>query len=125
MEIKWGLVPDMGGMVLLRGLVRDDMARELIYTGRIVDAAEAVAIGLATRVVDDPIAAAMQLAKEFSQKSPTALRAAKRLLSQWSSASDADLLLAESDEQARLLGGEHQIEAVSANLQKHVPVFKN
>ena len=61
----------------------------------------------------------------FRSKSPTALRAAKRLLSQWSSASDADLLLAESDEQARLLGGEHQIEAVSANLQKRVPVFKN
>ena len=123
MEIKWGLVPDMGGMVLLRGLMRDDVARELIYTGRIVDAPEAQAIGLATRVVDDPVAAAMVLAKELTQKSPTALRAAKRLMGHWAIASDQDLLLAESEEQGYLLGAEHQIEAVTANLQKRAPVF--
>ncbi len=35
LEIKWGLIPDMAGMVLMRGLVRDDVARELTYTGRI------------------------------------------------------------------------------------------
>ena len=125
MEIKWGLVPDMGGMVLLRGLMRDDVARELIYTGRIVDAPEAVALGLATRVAEDPVAAAMSLAKELTQKSPTALRAAKRLMGQWPMASDQDLLLAESEEQGHLLGAEHQIEAVTANLQKRAPVFKN
>jgi enoyl-CoA hydratase/carnithine racemase len=125
MEIKWGLIPDMGGMVLLRGLMRDDVARELIYTGRIVDAHEAVAIGLATRVVDHPPLAAMSMAKEFTQKSPTALRAAKRLMGQWAIASDHDLLLAESGEQGHLLGAEHQIEAVTANLQKRAPVFKN
>jgi enoyl-CoA hydratase/carnithine racemase len=110
---------------LLRGLVRDDVARELIYTGRIVDASEAVAIGLATRVVDDPVVAAMSMAKDFVQKSPTALRAAKRLMGQWAIASDQDLLLAESEEQGHLLGAEHQVEAVTANLQKRVPVFKN
>jgi len=125
MEIKWGLIPDMAGMVLMRGLVREDIARELIFTGRIVDAAEAVSIGLATRVVDDPLAVAMTMASELCQKSPTALRAAKRLMEQWTIASDQDLLLAEADEQSRLLGAEHQIEAVTANLQKRVPVFKN
>jgi enoyl-CoA hydratase/carnithine racemase len=104
-------------------LVRDDVARELIYTGRIVDAPEAVAIGLATRVVDDPVVAAMSMAKEFLQKSPTALRAAKRLMGQWAIASDKDLLLAESEEQGYLLGAEHQVEAVTANLQKRAPVF--
>ncbi|MFN5445111.1 MAG: crotonase/enoyl-CoA hydratase family protein [bacterium] len=125
MEIKWGLIPDMAGMVLMRGLVREDIARELIFTGRIVDATEAVSIGLATRVVDDPLAVAMTMAGELCQKSPTALRAAKRLMGHWTIASDQDLLLAEADEQSRLLGAEHQIEAVTANLQKRVPVFKN
>jgi enoyl-CoA hydratase/carnithine racemase len=103
--------------------MRDDVARELIYTGRIVDAPEAVTLGLATRVVDDPIAAAISLAKEFTQKSPTALRAAKRLMGQWAIASDQDLLLAESEEQGHLLGADHQVEAVTANLQKRAPVF--
>ena len=64
MEIKWGLVPDMAGMIFLRQLMRADVARELIYTGRIIGGTEAVALGLATRVVDDPLASAVQLAQE-------------------------------------------------------------
>src|SRR6185503_12376633 len=54
LEIKWGLVPDMSGIVLLRGLIRDDVARELTWTGRVFSGEEAVAMGLATRVSDDP-----------------------------------------------------------------------
>src|SRR6185436_4767239 len=42
MEIKWGLVPDMAGIALLRELVRGDVARELAYSGRIIDGDEAV-----------------------------------------------------------------------------------
>ena len=123
MEIKWGLVPDMAGMIFLRQLMRADVARELIYTGRIIGGTEAVAIGLATRVVDDPLASAVQLAQEMTQKSPLALRAAKRMLNQWGDASDAALLLAEADEQSRLIGRAEQMEAVQANLEKRLPVF--
>ncbi|RYF69182.1 MAG: crotonase/enoyl-CoA hydratase family protein, partial [Comamonadaceae bacterium] len=79
MEIKWGLVPDMGGLPLLRPLVRDDIARELAYTGRIVLGEEAVALGLATRVVADPLAEAQRLAHEIAARSPDAIRANKRL----------------------------------------------
>ena len=123
MEIKWGLVPDMAGMIFLRQLMRADIARELIYTGRIIGGTEAVAIGLATRVVDDPLASAVQLAQEMTQKSPLALRAAKRMLNQWGDATDAALLLAEADEQSRLIGRAEQMEAVQANLEKRLPVF--
>lgn len=123
MEIKWGLVPDMAGMLFLRQLVRADVARELIYTGRIIGGAEAVALGLATRVVDDPLASAVQFAQEMTQKSPLALRAAKRMLNQWGDANDAALLLAEADEQSRLIGRAEQMEAVQANLEKRLPVF--
>ena len=123
MEIKWGLVPDMAGMIFLRQLMRADVARELIYTGRIIGGTEAVALGLATRVVDDPLASAVQLAQEMTQKSPLALRAAKRMLNQWGDASDAALLLAEADEQSRLIGRAEQMEAVQANLEKRLPVF--
>ena len=123
MEIKWGLVPDMAGMIFLRQLMRADVARELIYTGRIIGGTEAVALGLATRVVDDPLASAVQLAQEMTQKSPLALRAAKRMLNQWGDSSDAALLLAEADEQSRLIGRAEQMEAVQANLEKRLPVF--
>ncbi len=50
MEIKWGLVPDMAGMVLMRELARTDVVRELTFTGRIFSGEEAVRLGLATRV---------------------------------------------------------------------------
>lgn len=123
MEIKWGLVPDMAGMLFMRQLVRADVARDLIYTGRIVSGVEAVALGLATRVVTDPLATALQMAHEMTERSPLALRAAKRMLKLWGNASDADLLLAEADEQSRLIGRAEQMEAVQANLEKRPPIF--
>ena len=61
MEMKWGLVPDMGGYVLWRGLVRDDVLRELIYTNREFTGAEAVDLGLATHVDPNPRERALAL----------------------------------------------------------------
>ncbi len=126
MEIKWGLVPDMAGLVLMRGLVRDDHARELAYTGRIVQGDEAVQIGLATRACADPLAEARALAQAMAQRSPSALRAAKRLFNQAGRTRDASaaaLLQSESDEQAALMGGPDQLEAVRANLERRAPRF--
>jgi len=61
MEIKWGLVPDMAGTPVLATLVRDDILRELTYTGRIFSAQEALSYGLATRICDDPRATALEV----------------------------------------------------------------
>ncbi len=80
MEIKWGLVPDMAGTPILAWLVRDDILRDLTYTGRIFSAQEAMSYGLATRICDDPRATALEVAREIAGKSPDAIRAAKRLL---------------------------------------------
>ncbi|KIZ32464.1 crotonase/enoyl-CoA hydratase family protein, partial [Rhodopseudomonas palustris] len=80
MEIKWGLVPDMAGTPILASLVRDDILRELTYTGRIFSAQEAMSYGLATQIVDDPRAAALQMARDIAGKNPDAIRAAKRML---------------------------------------------
>jgi enoyl-CoA hydratase/carnithine racemase len=126
MEIKWGLVPDMAGLVLMRGLVRDDLARELAYTGRIVQGDEAVQIGLATRTCADPLAEARALAQTIAQRSPSAVRAAKRLFNKAGrtvDASAAALLQSESDEQAALMGAPDQLEAVRANLERRPPQF--
>jgi enoyl-CoA hydratase/carnithine racemase len=123
LEIKWGLVPDMAGIALMRGLVRDDVARELTWTGRIFNGEEALAMGLATRVCADPRTEALALAREIAGKNPDAVRAGKRLLNLMAEADQPAILLAESREQAALIGSANQVEAVTANLQKREPRF--
>src|SRR6201993_3529436 len=122
MEIKWGLVPDMAGTPILASLVRDDILRELTFTGRIFSAQEALAYGLATRVCEDPRAAALEAARGIAGKSPDAIRAAKRLLNKLS-VDPGPALLAESVEQQKLIGSPNQTEAVRANIEKRGPRF--
>lgn len=123
-EIHWGLVPDMAGMALLRDLVRGDIARELTYSGRMVGGVEAARIGLATRVCDDPLQEALELAHAIAQRNPDAIRAAKRLLNQMQDGDAATLLQAESTEQQALLGSPNQREAVAAALEQRAPVYR-
>ena len=122
MEIKWGLVPDMAGTPILASLVRDDILRDLTYTGRIFSAQEALTYGLATRICDDPRASALEVAREIAGKSPDAIRAAKRLLNNLS-VDPGPALLSESVEQQKLIGSANQTEAVRANLEKRAPKF--
>jgi enoyl-CoA hydratase/carnithine racemase len=123
MEIKWGLVPDMGGMVLMRELARSDVVRELTFTGRIFSGEEALQLGFATRLSADPLAEALQMAHDIAGKSPDAIRAGKRLLNAALSQSAADLLIAESVEQRALIGSANQAEAVRANIERRPPQF--
>jgi enoyl-CoA hydratase/carnithine racemase len=123
MEIKWGLVPDMAGIALLRGLVRDDVARDLTYSGRIFDGTEAGRIGLATRVVVDPRGEALTYAAEIAARNPDAIRAAKRLLNLPPDADQATILMAESVEQTALIGSPNQVEAVRAATEARRAAF--
>ncbi|MDP1615767.1 crotonase/enoyl-CoA hydratase family protein [Phenylobacterium sp.] len=124
MEIKWGLVPDMGGMVLMRHLARGDVIRELTYSGRIFDGEEAQRLGFATRVCADPLAEALALAREIASKSPTAIRGAKRLIELSETPADQhEILRVESAEQGALIGSANQKESVMANMEKRAPVF--
>jgi enoyl-CoA hydratase/carnithine racemase len=124
MELKWGLVPDMAGIALWRTLVRDDVLRELTYTHREFSGEEALRLGFATRLADDPHAEAMVLAREIANKNPDAIRAAKRLYSAYSN--DADrLLMAESVEQAGVIRTPNQVEAVRANMERRAPEFRD
>ncbi|MCR6476476.1 crotonase/enoyl-CoA hydratase family protein [Variovorax sp. ZS18.2.2] len=123
MEIKWGLVPDMAGMVLMRELARNDVVRELTFTGRIFSGEEALQIGFATRLSADPLAEALQMAHEIAGKSPDAIRAGKRLLNAAMSEGAAELLMAESVEQKALIGSANQVEAVKANIERRAPRF--
>src|SRR4030081_2738263 len=122
MEIKRGRVPDMAGTPILASLVRDDILRELTYTGRIFSAQEALSYCLATRICDAPPAAALAAAREIASKSPDAIRAAKRMLNNLA-VDPGPALSAESVEQMKLMGGANQLEAVRANIEKRAPRF--
>lgn len=122
MEMKWGLVPDMGGMVTLPRLASMDVLARLIYTAEVFDGEAALCFGLVTECTDAPLPRAIALAEAIAGRSPTAVRAAKRLLQ--ATGDRAALLMAESQEQAALVGKPHQMEAVMANMAKRPPVFK-
>jgi enoyl-CoA hydratase/carnithine racemase len=124
MEVKWGLVPDMGITQTLPRLVPIDVAKELTFTGRTVPGSEALALGLVTRTSDDPLASALALADEIAAKSPDAVRAAKRLYDEtWESNDAAAALKLESELQVGLIGKPNQLAAVVAGMSGEKPVF--
>jgi len=125
MEIKWGLIPDMTGAASLRGLVGLDVAKELVFTGRIVSGLEARDLGLATHVSEVPRDAAFELAREVAGRSPDAVRAAKQLLVESDPGALQHALELEARLQRPLIGGPNQIEAVRANLERRPPRFED
>lgn len=123
MEIKWGLIPDMSGTQTLRDLVRLDVAKELAFTGRIVEAPEAQQIGLVTRLDDNPREAALAMARDIAQKNPQAVTLGKLLLESTWHGDDARGLEMEEKLQAQLLMTPNQMEAVMAGMQKRPANF--
>ena len=125
MEMKWGLVPDMAGYALWRGLVRDDVLRELTYTNREFTGAEAKELGLATYLEEDPLARATELAETIANKNPQAIRGAKRLFRVMREEGEDAILMAESEEQDQIIRKPNQVEAVMAEMQKRAPNFSD
>lgn len=104
MEAKWGLIPDMGGIALLRELVPVDVAKELTYTGRIVSGEQAKEFGLVSHLADDPLPAAKALAAEIATRSPDSVAAGKFLLQEAYGRGEGAILRAERRWQRRILG---------------------
>ncbi len=123
MEVKWGLIPDMGITRTLPRLVAIDVAKELTFTGRIVSGTEAAALGLVTRVSDDPLAAAQSLAAEIAQRSPDAVRGAKRLYDESWTGAEHDTLTLEAALQQRLIGSANQLAAVASGFSREPATF--
>ena len=122
MEIKWGLIPDMSGMVTMRELTRIDIAKELTMTGRKFSGVEAAQYGLVTHVCEDPMSAALTFVDSLKARSPDAVVAAKSLLNESWVASEQAALVMETVTQKKVMGKWNQIVAVARNLvQKSLP----
>lgn len=125
MEIKWGIIPDMGITITVPGVVPQDKARLLAYTGRILSADEAQNFGLVTELKEDPVAAAHALAAEIAGKSPDAIRAIKRLISEAWQHEPAASLRREAELQMAVMAGENMAEAAQAVGEGRAPEFKD
>jgi enoyl-CoA hydratase/carnithine racemase len=122
-EVHWGLVPDMTGTFMLSSLVRADVAKELVFTARVFDGREALALGLATRLSETPHDDAMALAREIAARSPDAVRGAKALLNGLFNQGAAQQFAEERRVIGSLIGQPNQIEAVVANFEKRPAAF--
>lgn len=123
LEMKWGLVPDMGSTQIMRHLVRDDIIRELTYTAKIFTAEQAKEWGFITDIVQDPVAHALGIANDVVNSNPDAIRASKKIIEAANYLSVAEGLLMESVEQDNVIGEPNQIEAVMSQLQKREAEF--
>jgi enoyl-CoA hydratase/carnithine racemase len=112
MEIVWGLIPDMTGTQVLPELVGRDVAKELVFTGRMISGTEASALGLVTRTDDHPLAAATALAAEIAGNSRNALVEAKALLELSGRVGLTEGFDAEQVAIRKLIGSPEQIDVV-------------
>jgi len=126
-EHKYGLLPDLGGTYWLPRIVGPAKAKELIFTGETIDADEALRIGLVNRVVEEAELedAVTALAERIAGQPPIAVRGSKRAVDQAYSQSLGEGLRAAAVGQAECIRSADFLEAVSANLEKRRPVYKN
>ena len=124
-EVHWGLIPDMTGTLRLSRLVRDDVMKDLVFTGRIFPASEGAALGVVTRLSNDPVAEALAAAAEIAGRSPSAVRGAKQLINRLSNAGAAEHFAAEREIIFTLIGKPHQVEAITANFENRAPQFRD
>ena len=122
-EVHWGLVPDMTGTLMMHGLVRPDIAKELVFTAKVISGREAGEIGLATQVSDTPYEDAMAMAREIAGRSPDAVRGAKALLNRLANAGAAEQFAEERRVIGSLIGKPNQVEAVMSNFEKRPAAF--
>ncbi|PWN03119.1 crotonase/enoyl-CoA hydratase family protein [Nocardioides silvaticus] len=118
LEGKWGLIPDMSGIVSLTEVVGIDQAKLLTMTAEVFDGSRASELGLVTKLDNDPVAAAVRLAADLSTKSPDALAAAKRLFNASYHRSSRRTFARERVEQAFLLAARNTKAAREAAFKK-------
>lgn len=122
MEIRWGIIPDMGISVVAPSVIARDQLKLLAMTGDRISGARALELGLVTQVEASPEDAALKLAESLSDKNPQAVQGIKQLFNS-ENLSPSESLALEENLQRRILFSPNQMEAVQANLQKRKPEF--
>ena len=122
-EVHWGLIPDMTGTLMLSRLVSDDVAKDLVFSARVISGTEAHQVGVVTRLSDKPLETAMQIAREIADRSPDAVRGAKALINRLSNAGAAEHFAEERRIIYSLIGKPNQVEAVMSNFEKRPAKF--
>ncbi|WP_419913871.1 enoyl-CoA hydratase/isomerase family protein [Hoeflea sp.] len=125
-EIRLGLLPDGGGTRRLPGLVGPMRAREILVTGRMINARQAVEYGVALEACapDKLMARAMEFADGLAQMAPVALREALRVADDGLDAALTAGLTMEQRAPGALLANEDGKQAIGAFIDKREPVFK-
>jgi enoyl-CoA hydratase/carnithine racemase len=121
MEGKWGLIPDMGGTLALRGLTGRDHAMWLAMTAEIFNAQRALDLGIATELSDDPVSRSHEMAALLGDRSPDTVAATKKLYRKSWTGSAGSVLARETMYQLRILTGKNQRIAVKRELGADKP----
>jgi enoyl-CoA hydratase len=122
-EINLGIVPGWGGTQRLARLCGIGVAKELIFTGRTVDAEEALRIGLVNAIADPVLDRALETAHDLAAKSTLALALAKRLCNLTLGVDHAGSLETEADEFGALFASADAREGLTAFVEKRPPKF--
>ena len=122
-EINLGIIPGWGGTQRLARTCGVGVAKDLILTGRLVDADEALRIGLVNGVHDPALEKAHEVAELLASKSPVALAAAKRALNHALQGDHVENLGREADEFGTLFSSEDAKEGMTAFVEKREPTF--
>ncbi len=123
-EVNLGIIPGWGGTQRLARLCGLGIAKELIFTGRLVDAEEALRIGLVNGIHDPVLEQARKVASVLASKSPVALRAMKDLANRALGGDHVRNLEAEGDWFGELFSSEDAKEGLTAFVEKRDPVFR-
>lgn len=123
LEGKWGLIPDMSGMHALSQQVGLDVAKRLTWTAEMFDGAEAVRLGVASEVADDPFAAAQELLARVATRSPDTVAAGKRVFEGTWGRGARHTFSRERIEQVKLLLNPNTRRAQKAGMKRETPSF--
>jgi len=105
--------------------VRDNVMEELVFTGRLLSTSEGAALGLVTKLSYTPVDNAIAMAREIADRSPDAVRGAKKLINRLSNTGSVDHFAAEREIIFKLVGSANQVEAVTANFENREPKFRD
>jgi enoyl-CoA hydratase/carnithine racemase len=124
-EVSLGIIPGGGGTARLPRIVGLARAKDLVLTGRRIGAAEALALGVVTRIAPAPrlMAEALALAEQVARNAPISLRQAKRALEDGLDLPLDDALALENRLYQDCLGSKDRVEALRAFAEKRPPVF--